>query len=212
MSMWERRFCRLPSLKVEVRDEGQSPKIRGYAAVYYDGTPESEYRLWEGAVERIMPGAFDHALRSEDDDVVALFNHNPSLILGRRQAGTLRLSEDSRGLIYEIDPPDTQVGRDLVASLRRGDVRGSSFMFGVRDESWTKDGPRDVRELRSVTLHDVGPVTFPAYEATSAGVRSEGTDEAARSWKQWNEAARIAAAKAQGLAALRVAELYAEYL
>lgn len=206
--MMERRFCRTLAPRVEARDD-QTPLIRGYAAVYYDGTPETEYRLWDGAVERIMPGAFDAALRS-DADVVALFNHNSDIVLGRRSAGTLRLSDDARGLAYEIDPPASR--GDVVEMLRRGDVRGSSFMFMVRGESWIRGDDLDIRELTAVDLYDVGPVTFPAYEATTAGVRAQGSDEAARSWKRWDETRRLAAAKAQGHAAQIIAELYAEYL
>jgi HK97 family phage prohead protease len=50
-------------------------------------------------------------------------------VLGRNKSGTLRLSVDGIGLRYEIDPPDTQAARDLIESLRRGDVSGSSFAF-----------------------------------------------------------------------------------
>ena len=82
--------------------------IEGYAAVFYDGTERTEFRLGPNMVERIHPGAFDEAFR--DDDVVALFNHDQSLIIGRRSAGTLRLSLDARGARYEIDEGETTIG------------------------------------------------------------------------------------------------------
>ena len=38
-------------------------------------------------------------------------------VLGRTTAGTLRLSEDSRGLKFECDLPDTTAGRDTYESV-----------------------------------------------------------------------------------------------
>lgn len=158
--------------KVELRnsDDG-NPIISGYAAVFYrDGDEGTEYRLWENTYERIVPGAFDVAVR--EDDIRALFNHDPDYVLGRNVAGTLTLSIDSVGLRYDIDAPDTQLARDLRTSIERGDITGSSFAFSVEDERWFRDGEREIRELRGLRLADVGPVTYPAYEATSTDVRS----------------------------------------
>lgn len=47
-----------------------------------------------------------------------------------------------------------------------------SFGFSVPPggDSWSDDGK--VRELRQIRLHEVSIVSFPAYEATSATVRS----------------------------------------
>ena len=89
--------------KVELReDENKKPAgITGYAAVFYDGTPNTEYELCDGLRERIMPGAFDRAM-SEGHDVRGLFNHDANMLLGRTTSGTCRLSVDSRGLKYDI--------------------------------------------------------------------------------------------------------------
>jgi hypothetical protein len=167
----ERRSLKnaLASVTLEDREDGQK-QIIGYAAVFYDGTPQTEYQLWEGAVERIMPGAFDRAIK--EDDCRALFNHNPDCVLGRTSAGTCRLSVDPKGLRYEISPPDTQLGRDLRVLLERGDISGSSFSFQVTSQEWHDRVEIDVREIYGVKLYDVGPVAFPAYDGTTAGVRS----------------------------------------
>lgn len=171
--------------EVRMDGEGEDRKIVGYAAVFYrEGDQGSEYRLWDDAVERIMPGAFDGV---GEDDVRALFNHDPSLLLGRSTAGTLSLTVDDLGLRYEIQPGDTTASRDVQAHLERGDLTGSSFGFRITNEEWQKrdDGP-DVRLVRGVELFDVGPVTFPAYESSSAGIRSEGDDGEARdSHEKW---------------------------
>lgn len=177
MKQPERRFN--SAAPVELRVDGDSKKIVGTAAVYYDGTERTEYLLWdtkrERVVERIMPGAFGKALERKDD-TRGLFNHNPNQILGRTTAGTMQLSTTGIGLGYEIDPGDTSVARDVMEHLRRGDVTGSSFAFIADEERWTDTKDADgkwhsVREILSVTLFDVGPVTYPAYEATSSGVR-----------------------------------------
>ncbi len=155
--------------QTEVRQEGRS--IAGTASVCYDGSAGSEYELWPGVVERIAPGAFDAHLEQKPD-VVALFNHDPNHILGRTP-NTLRLTTDSRGLHYSIDPPDTQVARDLQTSIARGDVRGSSFAFVPTEVEWLTDGERDVRIVRSCRLYDVSAVTTPAFGGSSVGLRAE---------------------------------------
>lgn len=162
-------------------DDPADRVIVGYAAVFYRADqPGTEFRLWTDAYERILPGAFDTALK--EDLVRGTWNHDETQLLGRSDRGTLRLSVDATGLRYEIDPPDTQAARDLLTLLNRGDVDGSSFTFrvygGKRGAVAWLDEIRDgrsieVREVRDLELVDVGPVTFPAYAAASAAVRGD---------------------------------------
>lgn len=154
------------SLEYEDREDQQGPIIRGHAAVF-DTLSEN----LGGFREKIAPGAFDSVLA---DDVRALYNHDPNHVLGRSKSGTLRLSVDDRGLHYEIDPPDTQIARDLITSLRRGDVDQSSFGFSVDKDDWKEDD--DGRVIRTIIkfrrLYDVSPVTYPAYPDATVGLRS----------------------------------------
>lgn len=167
----ERRY--LPQQTANVRAAGEGKTISGYAAVFYrEGAPETEYRLWDDLVERIMPGAFSRAL-AEQHDARALFNHDPDNLLGRVSSGTCRLSIDGTGLAYSIDPPDTQCGRDTVTSIDRGDLSGSSFAFIPRKVTWMEVDDLLIRQIEDVDLLDVGPVTYPAYEGTSAMMRSD---------------------------------------
>jgi len=169
----ERRYTNLAAAAVQIRAEGEGTgMIHGYGAVYYDGTPNTEYQLWPGMVERIMPGAFAQAVNR--DDVRALFNHDTNMVLGRKSAGTLRVFDDNRGLRYEIDPGETTVYRDVAQFIKRKDVQGSSFAFMITDEQPRKENGIRIREIRGVELFDVGPVTFPAYESTSTGLRMRG--------------------------------------
>jgi HK97 family phage prohead protease len=97
-------------------------------------------------------------------------------VLGRSTSGTLRLSADDEGLAYEIDPPDTQLGRDLSVLVSRGDITGASFAFSIdpKGESYHKDAEgMTVRTVSQVAgLYDVSIVTVPAYSASSASLRS----------------------------------------
>ena len=150
-----------------VSPEGETPKITGYASLVnspYDNL------YW---TESVDAHAFDSVL-AKNPDVRGLFNHDPNYVLGRTSAKTLSLNMDARGLAYEIDPPDTQVARDLMVSMRRGDVRESSFAFIVARDQWTDnpDGTVTRTILEFEELLDVSPVTYPANGATSAQVRS----------------------------------------
>ena len=151
---------------VEFRKENDRLVARGYASVF-----ETLSQNLGGFVERVLPGAFKKTL--QEQDIVALANHDPNLLLGRMSAGTLRLSEDDKGLSYEIDLPDTTVGRDWATLLERRDVVGSSFGFRVIADEWgeSADG-YPLRSLKEVALRDVGPVTFPAYTSSEAALRS----------------------------------------
>jgi HK97 family phage prohead protease len=143
--------------------------IVGYAAIF-----NSETELYPKYREKIDPAAFNEVL---NDDVRALFNHDPNIVLGRTKSGTLKLSIDERGLKYEITPPDTAVAADLLKSIDRGDVSQSSFGFSIKrpggDEvQHNKDGT-SLRTIKRVKqLFDISPVTYPAYNDTAVALRS----------------------------------------
>jgi HK97 family phage prohead protease len=158
-----RMIADAPGIEVK-KDQNGRTVIRGYAAVY-----DSDSQDLGGFVERIAPGAFNKVLES-NPDVFGRYNHDR--LLGRTSSGTVRLFPDERGLRYEIDPKPADA--DLIQSLERGDVRGSSFSFrsSGSDEHWYKDNKgRMIREIRSFSfIGDVGPVDEPAYRATEAYV------------------------------------------
>lgn len=163
-------------LRLEARGEGELPKIVGTGAVYWNPQNRSgtQYQLWDNVFERLQPGVFDKSVTR--DDVRALQNHDPRLLLGRSSAGTLTLRLEPYGLDYEIDTPDTLAGRDTVTSLERKDLDGSSFSFRATSVEWSEETSEDgvtlhIRNLKDVETFDVGPVTFPAYSATSSGTR-----------------------------------------
>jgi HK97 family phage prohead protease len=152
----------------EIRDlgEGDGMAFTGYAAVFNSASEPLPF------IERIAPGAFANSLSSRNE-IKMFVNHDTTRVLASKRAGTLRLSEDAHGLRVEADLPPTTDGKDLAILMKRGDVDSMSFGFSVPSggDTWSPDGA--TRELREVRLHEVSIVTaFPAYTATSAGVRS----------------------------------------
>jgi HK97 family phage prohead protease len=168
--MIERRFLK----SAQIRADGDG-HITGHAAVFNE-----EYVLWDGdnyrVVEKIKPGAFTRALKDKDD-VRCLFNHDPNQVLGRSTSGTMKLKQDDVGLYFDCTPPDTQLGRDVVALIKRGDISGCSFAFMVSKETITEEEVNGktvrTREIEEVDpLLDASPVTYPAYTGTDVNARA----------------------------------------
>jgi hypothetical protein len=156
----ERRFFKAAELRAS-----PSGGLKGIAAPYNELSEDLG-----GFRERIIPGAFSRCL-NEGADVRCLFNHDADMILGRTKSGTLRLSEHAQGLYFDCDLPDTQAGRDVRESVKRGDISQCSFGFTVRGQNWLESGT--IRELVDVDLYDVSPVTFAAYPQTSVSARQQ---------------------------------------
>lgn len=152
-----RSFAIVP--EIEERADNGLPRLRGHAAVF-NSLSEPMY----GFREKIAPGAFAESIGK--DDIRALWNHDTGHVLGRKSAGTLILTEDERGLAVDINPPNTTWAKDLLISIKRGDITQMSFGFRVLTDSWAMVDGGEVRTLEKVQLFEVSPVTFPAYSAT----------------------------------------------
>jgi HK97 family phage major capsid protein/HK97 family phage prohead protease len=163
--MKEYRF--FPATAIRASDDGK--RISGYAAVFDQKSDDLG-----GFREIVRPGAFKRCLDS-GPDVRCLFNHDSNIVLGRTKSGTLRLSTDSNGLSFNCDVPNTQAGRDIRESIRRGDIDQCSFGFVVNKDNWREAGAdgnsQSIRELVDVELFDVSPVTYAAYPQTSVSAR-----------------------------------------
>ena len=149
-------------------DDSLDGKIVGHASVF-DSWSETLGGIFPFK-EIVRKGTFTETIKF--DDIRALFNHDPSYVLGRNKAGTLELEEDEIGLRVVITPPDTSWANDLIKNLRRGDISQMSIGFIVLEDTWgTQDGI-DIREIKKVQLFDVSIVTYPAYTQTDVGVRA----------------------------------------
>ena len=171
---------------VSVRMDGDKMQaLEGYGAVFYRAdAPGTEFWLWDDLVERLMPGCFDETVAK--DDIRSFFNHDANQILGRRQfsdGDTLRLSVDDFGLRYSVpfDEDPTQVS--VFSKVRSGKVTGSSFMFVPTAETYRfEEDPTtkkriEIIEVTATRTFELGPVVFPAYEASTSEVRRRMADE-----------------------------------
>lgn len=163
----EIRTLDIQGLQTRSQGDSEANAIEGYAAVFNSPTD-----IGGMFTEIIAPGAFADAIAS-NEDIRALFNHDWNNVLGRTKSGTLRLSEDARGLKFDVDLPNTTLARDLSESLKRGDISQCSFGFIPTGETWDWEPEIPVRTINSVELHEISVVSIPAYEDTEVSLRSK---------------------------------------
>ena len=164
---------------IEARVSVVAPRrLKGYA-VKYDS--RSSHYIAPATRERISKTAFARSLGS-GTDVRFLYEHKAENLLGRTSSGTLSLRSDDDGLGFDLQLPDTQLGRDVFELTKRGDIRGMSFGFVCREDSFGKEFDEDefgdstednciVRTVRSADLIEVSAVSEPAYESSSVLAR-----------------------------------------
>lgn len=166
----EHRWCvtgadekRIAYTTLDLRQSQDGSTLFGYAAVFDSPSEPMPF------VEYVKRGAFTKTIK-DGADVRLLIDHE-GVPLARTKSGTLRLTEDERGLAVEadLDPMNPDAAR-VISAMKRGDLSQMSFAFRTIKDAWSDD--RNVRELREVQLYDVSVVTFPAYEQTVAEIRS----------------------------------------
>jgi len=169
------RFIDFEASEFSVESKGDTKILRGYAAKF-DSISGMIFERNSGIREVIRRGFFRNALVLDSEPLYALFNHDENIILGERKAGTLAISEDSRGLAFEAAYPDTGLIRDMViAPIMRGELRGCSFRAFWDVDAVEYDTKRDAFVLQPGgcdQIVDVGPVTFAAYGETEVTARN----------------------------------------
>jgi HK97 family phage prohead protease len=157
---------------VDLRDtrvEGRT--LSGFAALYGVESNPIEQR-GRRFTETIEAGAFDDVLDS-DPDVVLTVNHDKSRVLGRTSSGTLRLEARSEGLWFECDLGDGPTAQDVRDMVRREDITGMSFEFGVADGGDRWDGPERRTLTKIAHLTDLSLATNGAYNAPRVELRTQ---------------------------------------
>jgi uncharacterized protein len=157
--------------------DGDGRTLEGYAAVFNSWT---EINDWAGRyLERIAPGAFAKTLTERMP--VLQFDHGTHPVIGSIPLGSIqRVAEDEHGLFIRARLSDNWMVAPVRDAIRDGGIQGMSFRFRVvkddtanpeRSSSYNPERLSE-RTIREVALFEAGPVVFPAYEATSVGVRS----------------------------------------
>lgn len=145
-------------------------RFDGYAAIYGQETDLGAF------VEVMVPPAFRAGLAT-NPNLPMLWHHNEQLPpFATMSAGTLEVQEDRRGLRVQAEIDERHLlGPTLISMMERGEVRGMSIGF-VTGRQNNKVSERAGRVLRTITgfkkLLDVSPTWEPAYEGTSAELRS----------------------------------------
>lgn len=166
--MKELRFLAVDKfLKRDIRSEGEEEEKKAVGlGIVYDEWVE----LWPGFRERILKGSV-----KRDKVVKSFINHDPNQVLSTTKSKpALELNDTEAGLEFSTPIPPTTYGKDLIVNLDRGNIKGASFAFSVPADghkSWEEEGVY-YREISNLTLHEIGPVTDPAYIQTSAHLRT----------------------------------------
>ncbi|MDX3385574.1 phage major capsid protein [Streptomyces niveiscabiei] len=137
-------------------------KLSGYAVVFNS----------TAAIGTFTESIAADAWTNEGDDVLATWNHNADNILGRTRSGTLAMTVDSIGIRYDVDLPDTELGRSVHELVKRGDIFGSSFTFIADAEDWDYGGEKPHRTVTAMRIIELGPVHTPAYSDATVSARA----------------------------------------
>ena len=162
-------LCRAASFEMRADDDGDGFTLEGYGAVF--GTP-TRIDSWEGRFDEVIErGAFAKTI-SERTPVLQ-FDHGHDVATGSVPIGSIEeLREDARGLFVRARLHDNARVEPIRQAIESGAIDGMSFRFRVTREEWDESGDTPKRSIKEVELFELGPVVFPAYQATTVGVRS----------------------------------------
>lgn len=170
----------IPGLELrDATEAGGMPTMVGHFCVFNTWT-EINSRHEGRFLERFSPGSFAKTLQENRAKVRPLFQHGRDPQVGDKPLGpVVELREDDTGVYYEVPLLDTSYCRDILPGLRAG-LYGASFRFRVVKEDVVKRPVRSAynpdglpeRTVTEAQVFEFGPVTFPAYDAATAGVRS----------------------------------------
>ncbi|HDR5665632.1 HK97 family phage prohead protease [Bacillus anthracis] len=172
----EMKEIRALPMTIEVREVNEDEGKRTISGSIKYNNESAEMRDWWGDtfVEEIAEGAFDESLKVRD--VVGLWSHDTSQVLGNTKSKTLRIENDKKELRFELDIPNTTVGNDAWELIKRGDVDGVSFGMKVTKDKWSSEerenGKIYKRSILNAELYEISPVAFPAYPTNEVSVRS----------------------------------------
>lgn len=187
------RSAKFTLLRAADAENGDGLTFEGYGAVFNSPT---RIDSWEGTFdEQLAPGAFRKSLRENTPKFQ--FDHGRS-VFGSLPCGVITdIHEDDRGLFVVARMSSSWYWEPLREAISSQAVDGMSFRFSVVNEEWRDNAGNKVkpeelngilyygeqpertpllRILKEVKCAEVGPVVWPAYDDTTAGLRSKVID------------------------------------
>ena len=175
--------CQLAIREAQGGQEGESRTITGTAIVF---NAESEVLDdWgERFREVILPSAATMEFLNRCDIKMNML-HDRDLTVARcnKGKGSMRLSVDERGVNFEFEAPNCDLGDRCLEMVRRGDYSGCSFEFYPKDYEVERtkgaDGKDEVKiihkEFEFISALTIG--MDPAYRQTTVNAREIGVQE-----------------------------------
>lgn len=170
----ETRSYKATSLSVRKTADG-AMQLVGTAIVF-----DSPSQDMGGFTEIVRYQAVQRSLQ-RNADVFMLWQHDTTQPLARTTTGTLTLTLTRAGLDFVATLPNSPLGQNSYQAIADKTVDSVSFGFVVnRDnngDTWTTDAEGNVvRELLDISIREISPVTWAAYEAPHVDVRSAPAD------------------------------------
>lgn len=161
------------STTFELRTEDGSQFLTGLA-IPYEQWSQPIYGWFK---EKFARSAFAEYLATKPD-IYCCVEHDMNKILGRSISDTLTLTEKDDGMYIRCAIPNTTYALDLVENVKNKNIRGMSFIFDPIDEDWGKEDGKEFRYIKKAKLYETCFTANPAYQQTTAGLRSNIHSEA----------------------------------
>lgn len=175
--------CQLSVREAEGGQAGDSRTITG-TAIVFNAESEMLDDWGERFREVILPSAATMEFLNRCDIKMNML-HDRDLTIARcnKGVGSMRLSVDERGVNFEFEAPNCDLGDRCLEMVRRGDYSGCSFEFMPKDYEVERtkgaDGKDEVKiihkEFEFISALTIG--MDPAYRQTTVNAREIGVQE-----------------------------------
>lgn len=166
----EEKVLRYFDTEMRADDTGEEMRVSGYA-LKFDKETQIGNRNY-GWIEKISREAMNTSILT---DVILCFNHSWDKMLARTTNGSLTLSVDDVGLLFNANIVNTTEGRDIFKLIKNGLINRMSFAVEILKSKWEISEIDNEPDRRTITefgrFYDVSAVTFPAYEDTNISAR-----------------------------------------
>lgn len=145
-------------------------RFEGYAMMW---DMPARINSWEGEFDETIKRSAPRKSIKERTPVMQ-FDHGRHPRFGSIPLGNfVDIREDAQGLRTIGELHRDEFWSPLHEALRSGSIKGMSFRFDVVKEKWGVNGEGiQTRDLVEIKIMEMGPVVFPAYNETTASIRS----------------------------------------